>query len=126
MNRFMSALVDLSNLMSDFQQLPIPTLEVFSDGNDWIVAYNPDDAMELWEDLVGDKYVEDEYGTAADWQRVPRASLIPINRHEEPTSEDVPKNGVVACKDHETWLITATAESWAEQNARGLLCSLDW
>ena len=103
-------------------------LDIYFNENDWVVAESAEDAVKVWNEFVGDDYLE-SYGDLEDWQKVDRFTMFSITQEETPenTKRDHPEDVTIEKHpDRNLWTLTTTADKWIKKNGRGWLCSLDW
>lgn len=100
-------------------------VQLFGNGNDYVVAVSQADAADQWGRYVGDNWVEDGYGGLDEWIPIDFDQMFAIWQEDEPVSADKPEVATVE-RENGRWKMSATAENWATHNGRGWLCSLDW
>jgi hypothetical protein len=79
-------------------------MQMFHNGNDYVIAHDAADASRVYEEAIGEKYDADELG---DWDVVALDKEITVRSDDEPTRR-------------------MTAAGWIAHSGRCHLASMDW
>lgn len=101
-------------------------LQIYHNGNDWVVGNSPEDAMKIWNEYIGDNWIDDLYGDADDFIGIPQSESFTIAQEDMPEREHNPEFATWSKGKRGLWRITAKAQEWADHNGRGWLCSMDY
>lgn len=96
------------------------TLHVFSDYDDFVVAYDPEDAIKIWNEITEGDYHTDVWGDETDWEQYDDDEIVGLVS-DNIGENDVPKGARIEPIDEYTWMVYATAKEWVEYNGRGYL-----
>lgn len=106
------------------------TLEIYCNGNDWVVAESSEDANKVYCDWSGQSFDDQDDQEVGDWEPISLNgddlfTIIHDCLPNELNLEDLPE-GATAVKAQRGTEVTATVSAWIFHNGRGFLCSLDW
>ena len=100
-------------------------LHVFANETvDWVVAYDPTDAIKVWEETVGETYIADEYGAA--FEQEPDDKELTIDEEETVKEQSFPVGGVLVESRQYSNVCRATMRAWADARGRSFLCSTEY
>lgn len=100
-------------------------LHVFSNEvPDWVIAYDPEDAIKVWEETIGQKYDLEEYGgefvqDADDFE-------FTLFEEEQTNPEPIPPNATLIEKEEYSYKYRATCREWADARGRCFLGSAEY
>lgn len=100
-------------------------LNIYFDGNDWVIAESPADAVLAWEENGLNANYSETDGTAESWEQVQDDELTIVYEDDPNEILGVPDRASVEFDDG-LWKVTASVKGWIEHQGRGFLCSLDW
>jgi len=99
-------------------------MNVYTNGNDFMVAENIEQAVLAWEAFTGESI--QDYDLEA-WHIVNPNQVQTIAFEFDPTvSAKIPPGVELVVVDEWTRKATATFRQWAQSNGPGFLCSLDY
>ncbi len=99
-------------------------LHVFeNEAGESVIAYNPDDAIKVWEETVGDKYDTEELGR---FDQVLDASLYTLYEEETVNPSPVPAGAILVSSGEFHHSYKATCRAWADAHGRCYLGSMDY
>lgn len=87
--------------------------KVYSNGEDWIVSDSPESAVSIWNDVVGDEWLE--FGNLSDWKDVTEEDQSIFAGKDEET-DFVPSNATKSPHpdNKDVVIYTATCGDWVE------------
>jgi hypothetical protein len=101
-------------------------LHVFSDNViNWVVAYDPEDAMKAYEETTGQPWKEFE-DDDNEFTQEPDETELTIIEEEMNIPEPIPTGAVLVKKEGYQQTYQATCRAWADARGRGLLCSTEY
>lgn len=99
-------------------------LHVFNNGViDVVIAYDPDDAIKVWEEYTGDKYDLDEN---EEFEKVPDESLFTLHEDETIDPDLIPDGAILVEKSAFYHTYKATCHAWADARGRCFLGSTEY
>jgi hypothetical protein len=100
------------------------TLHVFSNEvPDWVVAYDPDDAIKIWEETYGEKYdLEESGGEFIQESDDHRFTLFSENQDD---MKGLPEDCIELAQD-ESFRCRMTNKEWIDIKGRGFLGSAEY
>ena len=100
-------------------------LDLYTNGNDTVVATCPATAIAVWDEHYGDDWHAGGYGGAEDWEKIDGDKLVGICQEDVAEAPDMPEGATVS-EVSRGWSVSAKARHWAAHSGRGWLCSYDW
>jgi len=113
-----------------FIKIEVKRLQVFTNSCDCVVAYDPQDAAQVYEETTGTEY--DDWGGEEPFYKVKGCEKLTISAVEEGQIEDMlrdrPLFSMILPKNECNFYpgIKAPAWAWALKNGRGWLSSTEW
>jgi hypothetical protein len=103
----------------------IQFLQVFTDGVDTYVAYDPDDAVRAWMELTGEK---DRGDYNEPFEQIPATKILTIGADDnwDEFKAHRPLFSKIHVRPDYNPTIKAPVWAWVLQNGRGFLCSTEW
>lgn len=100
-------------------------LHVFAnETTDWVVAFDPIDAIKVWEEISGDTYIADECGGA--FEQEPDDKELTITEEETINPKPAPVGSVLLESSEFQKQYRATMRAWADARGRWFLCSTEY
>lgn len=104
-------------------------LHVFcNDVIEWVVAYDREDAIKVWEETTGEKrsdYVSDN-DEGMLFEPCSDDGMLRICYEDELKSDHMPADAQIEDRGDGYQHIKATMRAWADANGRGFLCTTEY
>jgi hypothetical protein len=92
---------------------------------DWVIAESPKDAIKVWEEFTGEKYIIDEYG--GKFIREKDNEKLTFIEEETCLPQPCPAGGIIiSTEEFQQTSVKATCRAWADARGRCFLGSTEY
>lgn len=103
-------------------------LKIYFNGEEWVIARSPQHAIEEWNEMMGDDYIENEYGDLDSWSVWDREKFsFLVWESDLDRSEWDDRFKVLPHRaDQGLWKILGDVSSWIDKEGVGYLAGPDY